>query len=128
LKTTLPAGWSDAEHDYHGFLWWEPAKLVALPMQIWSDHRSAAAPFAGVVGFTVDGDQVAERGRVSHPATTNPCAIEPGNRTACPSSVDYPTPITRSLVIGTTLYTLSEAGLKASDVAALGDVGWLPFG
>jgi beta propeller domain-containing protein len=101
-------------------------------MQIWSGDGTAA-PFAGVVGFTVDGSQVAERGRVSHPSSadpagTRPCAIEPGSRVACAAPVDHPTPITRSLVIGSTLYTLSEAGLKASNLTDLADVGWLPFG
>jgi uncharacterized secreted protein with C-terminal beta-propeller domain len=163
-KSTLPAGWTEAEHDYHGFLWWDPAKLVALPMQVWSSD-GAGAPFAGVVGFTVDGHQVVERGRVAHPAEPVACATSPtegsgtspsspasppstGAAVAPPSTATtiappsagaaiapsmpcpvetYSPPITRSLVIDQTLYTLSEAGLKASNVGDLADVGWLAF-
>jgi len=154
-KTALPAGWTEAEHDYHGFLWWDPAKLVALPVQVWSD--GAGAPFTGVVGFTVDGHQVVERGRVAHPAEPIPCASSPAegsgtsqsspasppstgaavappstgsaiSRPSMPCPVEtYSPPISRSLVIDQTLYTLSEAGLKASAVSDLADVGWLAF-
>ena len=39
----------------------------------------------------------------------------------------YPTPIQRSLVLGSTLYTLSEAGLKATSLDTFEDTAWVEF-
>ena len=36
--------------------------------------------------------------------------------------------ISRSLVVGDALYTLSQDGLKGSGLADLADRSWLPFG
>jgi len=36
-------------------------------------------------------------------------------------------PIRRSLVADNALWTLSEAGLKASDLTTLTPLGWIPF-
>jgi hypothetical protein len=35
--------------------------------------------------------------------------------------------IRRSLVTGAALWTLSDAGLKASDLTSLTSLGWVPF-
>lgn len=35
--------------------------------------------------------------------------------------------IRRSLVVGDTLWTMSDAGLRASDMADLADRAWIPF-
>ena len=42
--------------------------------------------------------------------------------------VPYPAPVTRTVVAGETLYTLSSVGVKASSLADLSDVGFVPFG
>jgi hypothetical protein len=36
--------------------------------------------------------------------------------------------IQRSLIIGDTLWTLSQAGLKANDLSTLAPEAWVPFG
>jgi uncharacterized secreted protein with C-terminal beta-propeller domain len=154
-QVALPAGWSQVGHDYHAFLWWEPAKLAAVPMAI-PDYiasagtgiRSDGFGFSGLAGFTVDGDQLAERGRISHPQPPAPdCsdgpvpAVRAGSATAVPGVAAQPSiaptapacfvapapAITRSMVIGDTLYTLSGAGVKASALADLADKAWLPL-
>ena len=38
-----------------------------------------------------------------------------------------PAPIRRSLVAGQTLFTLSGAGLKGSDLASLSEISWTSF-
>ena len=47
-----------------------------------------------------------------------------------PAVPGYPqgSPIRRSLVVGGTLWTLAEAGLKASDLAPLTSPAWVTFG
>jgi hypothetical protein len=40
----------------------------------------------------------------------------------------YATPIRRSVVAGNALYTVSELGLKASDLLTLADQAWVSFG
>ncbi len=68
-------------------------------------------PFAGAVAVDVGTDgSLTERGRVTHSDQVGP---------------DQYASISRSLVIGDTLYTLSEAGLLASDLNTLADEGWL---
>jgi hypothetical protein len=154
-QVALPAGWSQVGHDYHAFLWWEPAKLAAVPMAIPAYNASAGTGirsdgfgFSGLTGFTVDGDQLAERGRISHPQPPAPdCsdgpvpAVRAGSATAVPGVAARPSiaptapacfvaqapAITRSMVIGDTLYTLSGAGVKASALADLADKVWLPL-
>ena len=44
-----------------------------------------------------------------------------------PGSDPYTSPIERSLVIGQTLWTVSAAGLLASDLTSLREQAWLPF-
>jgi hypothetical protein len=156
-KVALPQGWSQVEQDYHAFLWWAPARLAALPLQLYGEP--GAEPFSGLVAYTVSDDQVTEKGRVTHPAPPVPaptCPPSPaadgsaGSGTAssaetsvapapppavspavvpmiCPAPTPYPAPITRSVVVGDTLYTLSAGGLKASSLADLSDRGFVPF-
>jgi hypothetical protein len=148
-KVALPQGWSAAEQDYHAFLWWAPARMAALPLQLYGGPDTQ--PFSGLVTYTVSDDQVAEKGRVTHPmpavqpggcggpaasssampapqagATTESMAAPAVEPLLCPGPIDAGA-ISRSLVVGGTLYTLSAAGLKASSLADLSDLGFLPF-
>ncbi|MFV2177253.1 hypothetical protein ACFHW2_08845 [Actinomadura sp. LOL_016] len=54
----------------------------------------------------VTGDGVTRSGTVAHPGSS----------------------IRRSLMIGDTLWTFSDAGARASDAATLDDRAWLPYG
>jgi hypothetical protein len=104
-------GSSDAEFDPHAFLWWAPAKLAVLPLQVYD--QSATGPtgtsFVGAVGLRVAADGIQEIGRVSH------------------ASGDLFAPIARSLVIGDRLYTLSALGLQASRLDTLAPVAFVAF-
>ncbi|MGQ0824128.1 MAG: beta-propeller domain-containing protein [Actinomycetota bacterium] len=138
-QTTLPNGFSSAEWDHHAFLWWADTGLVAIPVETYDDQSS----FQGVVGFTVDteGATVTELGRIRHPGEeevfldSQPLPVEPGfegDDVIAPdtseSSFVYTPPITRTLVIGDKVWTLSDSGLGNSDLATLGQTSFIPFG
>jgi uncharacterized secreted protein with C-terminal beta-propeller domain len=101
---------SQVEYDSHAFLYWAPSKLVVLPVQVFDDRASAAPGFTGALALRVDQAGITEVGRVAHDPVDG-----------------YPPPVTRSLVIGPSLWTLSDGGVLASALDGLGRVGWLPF-
>lgn len=112
-RLSFPGSSSPVEHDHRAFLWWADQRLAVIPLETWgewSDGRPAT-PFLGAVGVEVGADgSLRERGRVTHQGKVGADA--------------YPA-ITRSLVVGDTLFTLSEVGLLASDVATLAERGWV---
>src|SRR5690606_14916824 len=103
-------GYSEAEADPHAFLWWEPARVVVLPVTVPTDASFRAAPQSGVLVLRLEGDRFTEVGFVTHPAG-DPWS---GNQ------------IRRSLVIGDVLWTVSDLGLQANALAGLRELAWLP--
>ncbi|HWB71309.1 MAG TPA: beta-propeller domain-containing protein, partial [Egibacteraceae bacterium] len=104
---------SDVERDHRAFLYWPPTGLAVVPLE---EHSATGAGFRGAVGVDVDpaGD-LREVGRVTHVA-------------AGQSSVDsWAARIRRSFVAADALYTVSELGLEASDLATLAERSWLAF-
>ena len=104
---------SSVEFDPHAFLWWDPLKLAVLPVSIY-DYRSdgSADAFNGAIGFkATKADGVTEAGRVSHPK----------------DQYGYAAPVTRSLVVGDRLFTISGAGALASDLGSFADKGFVAF-
>jgi uncharacterized secreted protein with C-terminal beta-propeller domain len=104
---------SDVEFDPHAFLWWDPAKLAVLPLSIYNyDPNGKGDTFTGAIGFHVTKpDGVTEAGRASHPK----------------DQYGYAAPISRSLVVGDRLFTVSPAGVMASDLATFADRGFAAF-
>ena len=92
---------SQVEYDHHAFLWWAPSDLAVLPLQ--------AETFAGAVGLRVTRAGISEVGSVSH-------------------SADGISPVTRAVVVGERLFTLSPAGVKASRLDDLSDLSFVAFG
>lgn len=103
---------SDAEFDPHAFLWWDPLKLAVLPVQVY-DYSSDGKPgntFIGAIGFkATKTDGITEAGRTSHPA----------------DQYGLSQPVTRSLVVGQRLFTISATGVLASDLATFADRGFV---
>ncbi|MDH4147415.1 MAG: beta-propeller domain-containing protein [Acidimicrobiia bacterium] len=150
---TLPDAFSNAEYDYKAFLYWAPTGHVVVPVQVfdWDDRTGQPGPdnFTGALVLRVDGDNLDEAGRLSHPSVDPGCGgpvpvptdgqqgedtAEPGSATTggvdqvepyCPAYQPY---IQRSLVIDGSLYTLSDTGLAADGLADLARTGWLQFG
>jgi len=104
------SGSFDAEHDPHAFLYWDPTKLAVLPLSTYNDK---GATFSGAVGVRV-GQTLAEVGRIAHPAQKE--------------QPDFAPPVSRALVVGDKLYSLSYAGLGVSRLDNLGPVGFVAFG
>jgi len=101
---SLGVSWSEAESDHHAFLWWPRTRTAVLPLQ-----ETRAAPFAGAVGLRIGRTGISELGRVSHPK---------GAASA----------IRRSVVVGDTLYTVSEEGVGASSLSTLAELGFARLG
>jgi hypothetical protein len=122
----LTAAISSAEFDPHAFLYWPGLHLMVVPLQ--ATGRTAEAPVpadgaaqppdapqSGALVLRIDDSGITETGFVTQPGTANTTGY-PG----------YP-PIERSLIIGQTLWTISTAGARASDLTTLRQQEWIPF-
>lgn len=99
-RASLGLGWSAAESDHHAFLFWPKTGLVVVPF----DQRA--------VGFRVGRARgIDEIGRIEH--TAGKLSWTPG--------------ITRSVVIRDAVLTISDAGVKSSNISTLADIGWAAF-
>jgi uncharacterized secreted protein with C-terminal beta-propeller domain len=94
----LGPGSSEVEYDPHAFLYWPAKNLAVVPVQI------ASGQFAGALAVRVGRTGLKELGRITQEA-----------------------PIRRALVVGSRLFTLSDQGVKASDLDTLADRAWIPF-
>jgi uncharacterized secreted protein with C-terminal beta-propeller domain len=93
--------YSEAEWDPHAVLWWPATGLLVVPLV----SNNAAAP-AGALALRVS-DGGLERVGTVQPPTTDPAR--------------------RSLVVGDTLWTVTDAGLQASSLSTLDRLTWLPW-
>ncbi|WP_034272308.1 beta-propeller domain-containing protein [Haloechinothrix halophila] len=106
---------TEVEHDPHAFLHWPDTGHVVLPVTSWPrpaerDGRPAERPRNHALVLRVEDDRLVEAGAISHPD---------GKR--------WRAEIRRSLVIGDTLWTVSAAGVMASDLDTLEQRAWVPF-
>ncbi|GGM83803.1 beta-propeller domain-containing protein [Dactylosporangium sucinum] len=93
----VPKASSEAEFDPHAFLFWPQTGLLVVPLYQQQEQ--------GALVLRVGDATVAPVGTVRHPGQYSV--------------------IRRSLVIGGTLWTVSDAGLQANDAATLAEQGWL---
>jgi hypothetical protein len=70
------------------------------------------APEAGALVLQISGQSIKEVGCLQHPSFGN---------------YAFGAQIRRSLVIGQTLWTVSDAGLMASDLTSLARQAWIPL-
>ena len=118
---------SQAEFDHHAFLYWPPTSIAVLPIG-WLDYRDGddnRVSFNEAAVLDVGPDGIDELGRIRQ-------EIDPG--------IDYEdllgydlysymasVPISRSLVVADTLFTLSWLGLQGSDLDSLSETSWIRF-
>jgi uncharacterized secreted protein with C-terminal beta-propeller domain len=96
---TLGQGWSESESDPHAFLFWPRTGLVVVPF----DQRA--------VGYRVGRARGIELvGWITHPMGAAAGAA-----------------IRRSVVVGDSVFTVSDAGVASSSLATLAAQGWAPF-
>ncbi len=91
------------EFDPHAFLYWPKSGLTVVPV------TRPGGGTAEALTLKVTGDGITKAGTVRHPG------LYPGNA------------VTRSLIVGDTLWTTSEAGAHATDASTLKGGDWLPF-
>jgi hypothetical protein len=99
----LPAGFSEAESDPHAFLYWPADRLLVVP------DGGGPGRSTGALVLRVGDRTLTEVGGLRHPGPD-------GGR-----------PVRRSLVVDSTLWTVSDVGLLASDPTTLATRAWLPF-
>jgi hypothetical protein len=111
----VESGTSEVEFDPHAFLYRPDSGLTVLPVQRFVATQDPAAGLAGqALVLSVRGEQVRRLGTVR----------QPGHEENGPPQG---TTIRRSLTIGATLWTMSDAGLQANDATNLTRQAWVPF-
>ena len=96
---TLGQGWSEAESDHHAFLFWPPTGLVVVPF----DQRAVGYRVGRARGIT-------SVGSISHTTGTQAGAA-----------------IRRSVVVGDSVFSISDAGVASSSLGTLAPEGWAAF-
>jgi hypothetical protein len=102
----LSAAGSEVEFDPHAFLHWPASGLTVVPVQVPYLDTGAMPDGAGALVLRVRDRSLERLGLVRHPGAAL---------------------IRRSLVVGDTLWTLSDAGARAVSAADLAEQVWLPF-
>jgi uncharacterized secreted protein with C-terminal beta-propeller domain len=109
---------SEAEYDHRAFLYWPGTGLTMIPVQSWSWEEKAGKEevFFGAIGLEVAGDDIEFIRRVNHPGGSSDNG-----------SYDWMAQINRSIVIGDSVYTISQKGILRSDLDTLEREAWTPF-
>jgi uncharacterized secreted protein with C-terminal beta-propeller domain len=103
---TYGGGAASAEFDPKAFLYWQPRSLIMAPTHLYGDHRGRGA-FSGLVLLRADADGLTELGRLE--AREAHGAVH------------------RSLVIGDTVYLLSDQALQANSLDTHRTIDTLTF-
>jgi hypothetical protein len=109
---------SDVEFDHRAFLWSPETRTAVLPFSRLTEPVDGSGKWGHVVGaagvHVSASDGLVRLGELSHGEPSHDYSVAwPGIR--------------RSLVVGGTLWTLSDLGLKGSDPESLADRSWVPF-
>ena len=101
---------SEVEWDPHAFLYWPKTGLSVIPVNSYAANVSTS----GALALRITPTEITKVGTVSHPP------MKQGDYSWQPN-------IQRSLVIGDSLWTLSEKGFKVNDLNTLAEQAWIPL-
>jgi uncharacterized secreted protein with C-terminal beta-propeller domain len=102
----LPGGWSEVESDPHAFLHWPASGLVVVPVTAHPGPDQGPVSGPGALVLRAGEGTLDRLGVVRQPDGS---------------------PVRRSLVVGDTLWTVSETGAKAVSAGDLATQAWVPF-
>jgi len=106
----MPLGWSETESDHHAFLYWPATRLAVVPTTTY--NTTDGTPDSQAVGVRIGrASGITRVGSVTHPTGANAWQGQ----------------IRRSLVVGGSLLTVSEAGMRSSDLGTLAPKAWVAF-
>jgi uncharacterized secreted protein with C-terminal beta-propeller domain len=100
---------SETPIDPHAFLYWPATGTAVVPIDSWNAGQSGAA-----LVLQVGPDELRTVGLIHNPGSSSIDGADGG--------------IERTLVIGGDIWTLSAAGLQASDLHTLARQAWIAFG
>ena len=117
---------SEVEFDHRAFLYWPPTETLVLPVG-WADYEGDYWQwFSGAKVLKAGEGGIEDLGFIEHRPSwaqrDTAATFEEGGFYG-----EETVPIRRSLVIGANLFTLSDGGLKASDLASLSERAWIEF-
>jgi hypothetical protein len=96
-------GQAFAEDDHHAFLYWPPSRLAVIPAYLAGGQRS----FAGALGVRLGRRSgIDEVGKITHPGANA---------------------VLRTVVVGDSLYTVSDGGVDERGLRSFGRRGWVAF-
>ncbi|GAA0387250.1 hypothetical protein Acor_25010 [Acrocarpospora corrugata] len=104
---------SDVEWDPHAFLYWPADGLAMMPLTSWANNWSEGS---SALVLRITDTEIAKLGTITHPKIAQQTEFAPLN----PG-------IRRCLIIGESIWTLSDLGLKLNDAKTLDDQTWIPF-
>jgi uncharacterized secreted protein with C-terminal beta-propeller domain len=122
-QVTLSDAYSEAEWDHHAFLHWPQTGLTVVPFQKWEwNEEDETETFDnGAVAYKLDRNSgFDDAGRLTHlPADALDATQDKYYDLAWRAAIE------RSIVIGDSLVTISNLGVKVSDLDTLDDQGWV---
>jgi uncharacterized secreted protein with C-terminal beta-propeller domain len=108
-KHTLEGdNYSEVEWDHRGFLYWPATKTAVIPVEAYSENENDE--FIGAVGYRVDPE----------------AGIEPIGRLQHGKGYDAGW-LSRTFVVGSTLYSVSDTGMGANALDTFGPIGFVSF-
>ena len=122
-QLTLPeSSFSEVEFDHRAFLYWPPTGIAVLPIGWWEydEESDVWTDFHHAMVIDVGREGMEQRGSIEH-------EVDLSDGDTLYYGGMGPLPIERSLVVGDTLFTLSAAGLKGSDLESLSATSWIRF-
>jgi uncharacterized secreted protein with C-terminal beta-propeller domain len=113
--------YTQVEHDHHAFTWWEPSRLALLPVELQNVVAEPVSPD----GQQTAPDKVVPTSYLYSFRVSNGSLTKVGRLTHAEHSQQYAGQITRSVVVGDTVFSISGAGIAASDLETLAERAWL---